>query len=107
MSAIQPAAPGAIFPAGQAGPVSAGRARAVFLDRDGVVNEDKGYTHSEADFRFVPGAPEAIRWLNRQGWLVIVVTNQSGIGRGYYSEAEFVDFTRWIEARLAESGAPL
>src|SRR5260221_14738542 len=105
MSAIQPAAPGAIFPAGQAGPVSPGlnagdRARAVFLDRDGVVNEDKGYTHSEADFRFVPGAPEAIGWLNRQGWLVIVVTNQSGIGRGYYSEAEFVDFTRWIAARL-------
>jgi D-glycero-D-manno-heptose 1,7-bisphosphate phosphatase len=106
MSQARPG-PGVIFPAGQEGPDPAGRVRAVFLDRDGVINEDEGYTHTPDAFRFVPGAPGAVGWLNRQGWLAIVVTNQSGIGRGYYSEAEFVGFTRWIEARLADAGAHL
>ncbi len=76
-----------------------------FLDRDGVVNEDTGHVHTPAEFRFMPGMPEAIRLLNDAGWLVVVVTNQSGIGRGLYTEAEFEDFTRWIDERLAEAGA--
>ncbi|WP_342666751.1 HAD family hydrolase [Phenylobacterium immobile] len=61
---------------------------AIFLDRDGVLNEDPGYVHRWEDFRWIPGAREAICAFNAAGWLVIVVTNQSGIGRGYYAEAD-------------------
>lgn len=59
---------------------------ALFLDRDGVLNEDRGYVHRWEDFRWIPGAREAIATFNRAGWIVIVVTNQSGVGRGYYTE---------------------
>ncbi len=76
-----------------------------FLDRDGVVNEDAGYVHAPAAFRFLPGMPSAIRALNDAGWLVVIVTNQAGIGRGLYSEEEFAAFTDWIDERLAEAGA--
>ena len=61
---------------------------ALFLDRDGVLNEDHGYVHAWKDFGWVPGAVEAVAAFNRAGWLVLVVTNQSGIGRGYYTEAD-------------------
>lgn len=61
---------------------------ALFLDRDGVLNEDPGYVYRWADFRWIPGAREAIARFNAAGWLVFVITNQSGIGRGYYSEAD-------------------
>ena len=59
---------------------------ALFLDRDGVLNEDHGYVHRWEDFRWIPGAREAIAAFNRAGWIVFVVTNQSGVGRGYYTE---------------------
>jgi D-glycero-D-manno-heptose 1,7-bisphosphate phosphatase len=59
---------------------------ALFLDRDGVLNEDRGYVHRWEDFRWIPGARETIAAFNRAGWIVIVVTNQSGVGRGYYTE---------------------
>ena len=59
---------------------------ALFLDRDGVLNEDRGYVCRWEDFDWIPGAREAVAAFNRAGWLVIVVTNQSGVGRGYYSE---------------------
>jgi D,D-heptose 1,7-bisphosphate phosphatase len=76
-----------------------------FLDRDGVINEDTDYVHTPEGFRFMPGMPDAIRVLNDAGWLVVVVTNQAGIGRGYYTERDFEEFARWIDERLAESGA--
>ncbi|HEY3316919.1 MAG TPA: D-glycero-beta-D-manno-heptose 1,7-bisphosphate 7-phosphatase [Coriobacteriia bacterium] len=81
------------------------RKPAVFLDRDGVLNEDVGYAHTPEEFRFIPGAPEAVKLLNDAGRLVFVVTNQAGIGRGYYTEEEFAAFTAWIGERLAERGA--
>lgn len=59
---------------------------AVFFDRDGVLNVEKNYLHQPEMFVWQPGAPEAIAWLKQQGYLVIVVTNQSGIARGYYTE---------------------
>jgi D,D-heptose 1,7-bisphosphate phosphatase len=76
-----------------------------FLDRDGVVNEDRDYVHASEQFRFMPGMPEAIKTLNDAGWLVVVVTNQAGIGRGLYTEDEFAAFTEWIDERLAKAGA--
>jgi len=78
---------------------------AVFLDRDGVLNRDLSYVHSPDRFEPVPGAAEAIAWLNAQGRKIVFVTNQGGIGRGYYSEEQFTAFTYWIEAWLDERGA--
>jgi D-glycero-D-manno-heptose 1,7-bisphosphate phosphatase len=78
---------------------------ALFLDRDGVLNEDHGYVHRWEDFRWIPGARDVVRRFNRAGWLVFVVTNQSGIGRGYYTEeAMHLLHARMAEA-LAEDGA--
>ncbi|ABA88532.1 D-glycero-D-mannoheptose-1,7-bisphosphate phosphatase [Syntrophotalea carbinolica DSM 2380] len=58
--------------------------KAVFLDRDGTVNVEKNYLHRVEDFTFIPGVPQAIRRLNDAGFLVVVVTNQSGVARGYF-----------------------
>jgi len=76
-----------------------------FLDRDGVMNEDRGHVHSASEFRWLPGMPDAIKMLNDAGWLVVVVTNQAGIGRGYYSAQEFKEFTGWVDGELRRVGA--
>ncbi len=78
---------------------------ALFLDRDGVLNEDQGYVHRWEDFRWIVGAREAVAAFNRAGWLVIVVTNQSGVGRGYYSEAAVHALHAQMQADLAKAGA--
>ncbi len=78
--------------------------RAVFLDRDGTVNEEKEYLHRPEEFAFIDGAPEAIRILKNAGFLVIVVTNQSGIGRGYYDEAAVHRLHRYMDEQLAHHG---
>ena len=72
--------------------------RAVFLDRDGTIVDDPGYLHKPADVNLLPGAADAIRRLNTAGYLVIVVTNQSGIARGLYTVADY----RAVETRLHE-----
>lgn len=79
--------------------------RAVFLDRDGTLNIEKDYLFRIEDFEFVPGVPEAIRLLNRAGLLVVVVTNQSGIARGYYGEADLHRLHRHVDTLLAAQGA--
>lgn len=61
---------------------------AVFLDRDGTINVEKEYLHRIADWEWIPGAIEAIRRINDMGYLVVVVTNQAGVARGYYDEAQ-------------------
>jgi D-glycero-D-manno-heptose 1,7-bisphosphate phosphatase len=78
---------------------------AVFLDRDGVLNEDLGYVSEPSSFRWIPGAAAAVKRLNERGYLVIVVTNQSGIARGMYDEEQFRELTRWMLARLEKQGA--
>ena len=60
--------------------------KAIFFDRDGTLNVDTGYVHDWANFSWIPGAAEAIKLANEMDYLVFVVTNQSGIGRGYYNE---------------------
>lgn len=78
--------------------------RAVFLDRDGTINQEREYLHRMEDFQFIPGVPQAIRLLNRAGFLVVVVTNQSGVGRGYYAEEDVEALHRFISRELAGSG---
>jgi len=79
--------------------------RAVFLDRDGTINLEKDYLFRIVDFEFVPGAPEAIKLLNIAGLFVVVVTNQSGIARGYFTEADVETLHRHISEELAAAGA--
>lgn len=81
--------------------------KAAFLDRDGVINIDHAYVHKIEEFDWVPGVLEAARALSEAGYLLVVVTNQSGIGRGYYDEAAFTRLTDWMKARFAEAGAPV
>lgn len=71
---------------------------AVFLDRDGTIVHDTGYVSAPEKVRLIAGAAAAIRRLNEAGWMVIIVTNQSGIGRGYHTEADF----QRTQARTAE-----
>jgi D-glycero-D-manno-heptose 1,7-bisphosphate phosphatase len=78
---------------------------ALFLDRDGVINVDHGYVHRPEDFEFMPGIFELVRVANKQGYLVIVVTNQAGIGRGYYSESQFQSLTHWMKECFRREGA--
>lgn len=81
--------------------------RALFLDRDGVINHDSGYTSSAENFRFIDGIFDLCRAAKQSGYLLIVVTNQAGIGRGYYSEQDFLTLTEWMRERFEEAGAPI
>lgn len=78
---------------------------AVFLDRDGTINVEKDYLYRVDEFEFTPGAVEAIRLLNQAGYLVVVVTNQSGVGRGYYTEADVEVLHSHIDRVLVSQGA--
>lgn len=78
---------------------------AAFLDRDGVLNADSGYTHRREDLAWIPGAREAVLSLNEAGYLVIVVTNQAGVGRGYFAERDMAGFHEAMQDGLAEVGA--
>ena len=77
---------------------------AAFFDRDGVFNEDCGYVHKVEDLKWIKGGPEAVRRLNDLGYWVILVTNQSGIGRGYYDEASMHAVHAALGAHLASAG---
>ena len=79
--------------------------RAVFLDRDGTINVEKEYLYRIADFEFLSGAADAVRLLNEAGFLVVVVTNQSGVARGYYTEEDVENLHRHIDRELEKTGA--
>jgi D-glycero-D-manno-heptose 1,7-bisphosphate phosphatase len=81
------------------------RRPAAFFDRDGVLNHDFGHVGSTDRFKWVDGAREAIRLLNESGYLVFVVTNQAGIAKGLYSEADYYCLSFYIHQSLAETGA--
>lgn len=81
--------------------------RALFLDRDGVINIDHGHVYRKENFEFVNGIVELVRRANAAGWLVVVVTNQAGIAKGYYSEADFQVLMAWVRQQFADQGAHL
>jgi D-glycero-D-manno-heptose 1,7-bisphosphate phosphatase len=76
--------------------------KALFLDRDGVINVDVPYIHRSEDFHFQEGIFELCRVAQSRGYLLMVITNQSGIARGYYPEAEFLALTEWMIRQFAE-----
>jgi D-glycero-D-manno-heptose 1,7-bisphosphate phosphatase len=78
---------------------------ALFLDRDGVINVDRNYVFRSEDFEWVEGAVETIAAFNARGWWVFVVTNQSGIARGYYSEEQMNELHDWLNKQLSHRNA--
>ena len=78
--------------------------QALFLDRDGVINHDSGYVYRKEDFVFIQGIFEVVELANRLGYLVIVVTNQAGIGRGYYSTQQFSELMEWVRKSFEPHG---
>ena len=78
---------------------------AVFFDRDGTLNVDKDYLYKIEDFEWLEDAPQAIRLANEHGFLVIVITNQSGIARGYFLEDDVRRLHDWMNEELARFGA--
>ena len=76
--------------------------KAVFFDRDGVINYDYGYVYKINDFKFKKNIFKTIRYLNKKNFLIIVVTNQSGIGRGYYEEKDVLKLHKWMKKKFVE-----
>ena len=78
---------------------------AVFLDRDGVINKEKGYVYKISDFEWIEGSRESIKYLNENNYYVFIVTNQSGIARGLYDEKDVLDLHKYIKIELEKIDA--
>lgn len=85
--------------------IDQGKRPAAFLDRDGVLNVDKGYVHRADQLEWIAGAPQAVRLLNEAGYYVIVITNQAGVARGFYDEAAVHQFHTHLQNALRAQGA--
>ena len=77
------------------------------LDRDGVLNVDRTYLHRAEDVEWMPGSLEALAWLKDRGYQVAVVTNQSGVARGYFAEADVVKLHAWMQAEVKKAGGEI
>jgi D-glycero-D-manno-heptose 1,7-bisphosphate phosphatase len=78
-----------------------------FIDRDGVINQELDYVHRIEDFHLLPSVVDGLRLLSRHGFGLVVVTNQAGIGRGLYTEADYQALTTHMKALLLAAGTPL
>ena len=76
--------------------------KAAFLDRDGVINEDTGYLNNIKDFKWIEGAIEALKILKENNFLIIIISNQSGVSRGYFSKQDVHNLHKWINLQLSE-----
>ncbi|WP_341205883.1 D-glycero-beta-D-manno-heptose 1,7-bisphosphate 7-phosphatase [uncultured Psychrosphaera sp.] len=81
--------------------------KALFLDRDGVVNVDHGYVSEPKDFEFIQGVFEACKQFQEAGYQIVIITNQSGIGRGYYTEQEFEELSAWMTEQFKFNGVDI
>ena len=70
--------------------------KTIFLDRDGVINKEVKYLHKIEEFRFIDGIFDACNYFQNLGYKIIIITNQSGIARGYYDENTFQKITKWM-----------
>ena len=82
-------------------------AKALFLDRDGVINVEKNYVYRIEDFEFMPGIFDLCATAQDLGFRLVVITNQAGIGRGYYGESDFELLTDWMQARFQDQGVQI
>jgi D-glycero-D-manno-heptose 1,7-bisphosphate phosphatase len=85
----------------------ANKVPAIFLDRDGTLNVDHGYVHEIDNFQFIDGTIEALQELKKMGFALVVVTNQSGIARGMFTEDQFMTLTEWMDWSLADRDVDL
>jgi D-glycero-D-manno-heptose 1,7-bisphosphate phosphatase len=84
-----------------------GLRKAAFIDRDGVINVERAYVHRIEHFDFLPGAIEALRRLQADGYALVVITNQSGIARGLYTEDDYLRLTAHMQQQLLRAGVRL
>lgn len=80
---------------------------ALFLDRDGVINTNHGYVHKRENFDFIHGIFDVARYAHLQDYKIVVITNQAGIGRGYYTEEDFHQITGWMCEQFSAGGAKI
>lgn len=81
--------------------------KALFLDRDGVINVEKDYLHKVEDFEFIDGIFNLCKFYQNQGFIIIVITNQSGISRGFYNETDFEYLTSWMVEEFSKNGVEI
>ena len=84
--------------------MSMGGNKAIFLDRDGTINVEKNYLYKTEEFEYLDGVAEGLRALSDMGYVLVVITNQSGIARGYYTEEDYENFMDWMLSDLADKG---
>ena len=84
--------------------ISANSTKALFLDRDGVINVNHGYVFRKNEFDFIDGIFELALKARNAGYIIVIVTNQSGIARNYYQESDFKKLTRWLEHQFWKKG---
>ena len=80
------------------------KAKAVFFDRDGVLNVDVAYLYKIEDLRWIEGAREAVAYLSQLGYKIFIVTNQSGIARGYYTVEQMNELHAYMQSEIAAAG---
>ena len=83
------------------------RIKAVFLDRDGTLNYEKNYVHKIEDFEFIPGALDALKLLTDSDMKIYIITNQAGIARGYFTEGQFHELTKYMISYLKKMGCKI
>ena len=81
--------------------------KAIFLDRDGVINVERGYTHRLEDFVILPGLAETLQLFTRKGYLLIVITNQSGVAKGLYRQEDVELLHAFLEQELEKNSVTL
>jgi D-glycero-D-manno-heptose 1,7-bisphosphate phosphatase len=77
--------------------------KVVFLDRDGVINVEKDYLYKIEEFEFIEGVFESLTYLQKLGYKLIIITNQSGIGRGYYNKKQYETLTLWMKEQFKKN----